>query len=234
MLNGQLASWAELRHDNLLYAKQSVTGMAMCEFPFGYVDPYPKFYEAMEQLASRTSSTIEALPWEWQRKAALLTWFAQMRVTMNRLRDIAGREVANQPLLSSDLDFFNHMVSLTGRSAGCTSVTEAEGWYADLFFDRSKALWHEAVVADVHTQPTDEDGNMVGYVLHVGTDRPRMMVVTLQHDGGAHPQTYRGFVSTYAERQTSNFERLTDEAWREALQKGPTEAPSWMAPILAP
>lgn len=225
LLDTQLASWAELRHDNLLYAKQSVTAMALCEFPYAYVDPYPGFYEAMEQLAVRTSATIDALPYQTPRKAALLTWLTQMRATMVRLRDLAVRERANQPLRAEDLEFVNHMVSLTGRSVGCTSVTEAEGWYADLYLDRSKALWHEPVVADVHTQPTDELGNLVGYVLHVGTDRPRLMVVTLQHDG-AHAQTYRGFVSTYLEKQTENFQRYTDEDWRELLQKAPPPPPS--------
>lgn len=234
VLDTQLASWAELRHDNLLYAKQSVTAMALCEFPFAYVDPYPAFYEAMEQLAVRTSATIDALPYQTPRKAALLTWLTGVRATMTRLRELAVRERANQPLRAEDLDFINHMVSLTGRSVGCTAITEAEGWYADLFLDRSKALWHEPVIADVHTQPTDEDGNLVGYVLHVGTDNPRLMVVTLQHDGGAHAQTYRGYVSTYLETQTKDFQRYTDEDWRALLQKAPPAAPEWLAPIVAP
>jgi hypothetical protein len=234
LLNGQLASWAELRHDNLLYAKQSVTMMAMCEYPTGYVDPYPEFYRAMDALAAKTTATIDALPYETTRKAAMLTWLTQMRATMTRLQKIAERERANQPLLAEDLDFFNHMVSLTGRNAVCTTVTEAQGWFADLYFDRSKALWHDGVIADVHTQPTDEAGNMVGHVLHVGTARPRMMVVRVQHDGGTHAQTYRGFVSTYAEKQTSNFERLTDEDWRALVWKEQPASPEWMQPILSP
>src|SRR5205814_2006955 len=32
MLNTQLASWAELRHDTLLYAKQSYTAIPLCDF----------------------------------------------------------------------------------------------------------------------------------------------------------------------------------------------------------
>ena len=43
VLNTQLASWAELRHDTILYAKQSYTGGVACEFPDAYVDPYPAF-----------------------------------------------------------------------------------------------------------------------------------------------------------------------------------------------
>ena len=42
-LRTQLASWAELRHDNVLYGKQSYTGVPACEYPAGYVEPYRRF-----------------------------------------------------------------------------------------------------------------------------------------------------------------------------------------------
>src|SRR5690606_30109257 len=44
LLNTQLGSWAQLRHDTLLYAKQSYTASDVCEFPDAYVDPYPEFW----------------------------------------------------------------------------------------------------------------------------------------------------------------------------------------------
>lgn len=37
-LQTQLASWAELRHDTILYAKQSYTGGVACEYPAGFVE----------------------------------------------------------------------------------------------------------------------------------------------------------------------------------------------------
>ena len=52
-LNTQLASWAELRHDTILYAKQSYTGGVTCEFPDAYVDPYPR----STRRSSRSRST---------------------------------------------------------------------------------------------------------------------------------------------------------------------------------
>ena len=39
-LNTQLASWTQLRHDNLLYAKQSYTfGYPVCSYPHSFVEP---------------------------------------------------------------------------------------------------------------------------------------------------------------------------------------------------
>ena len=59
ILNTQLESWAELRHDNLLYAKQSFTAVAACEYPDAYVDPYPAFYAAMARMADKGSETAK-------------------------------------------------------------------------------------------------------------------------------------------------------------------------------
>jgi hypothetical protein len=61
------------------------------------------------------------------------------------------------------------------------------------------------------------------------------MTVTL--DLGKGPRTYRGFVSSYFEHTTRDFERLTDEEWRqrgwEAPTKGfPAEIP-WLSDLLA-
>ena len=53
MLNTQLASWAELRHDTILYAKQSYTGGASCEFPDALVDPNPAFFARLRPTPPR-------------------------------------------------------------------------------------------------------------------------------------------------------------------------------------
>ncbi len=230
MLNTQLASWAELRHDNLLYAKQSVTAEAGCDYPDGYVDPYPAFWQAYAALGTKGLSLTESLPLAVPAKERLRTYFARVATAGQRLAEIADRERKNLPITDEDGEFFNHMVSVDGRNAVCTTVLDPGGWYADLYYDKRAALWHEAVIADVHTQPTDEDGNRVGKVLHVATARPRMMAITVAHDGGAHPQTYFGFVSTYAEITTANYQRLTDQDWRATLDQG-VPVPSWEADL---
>ena len=53
LLQTQLAAWAELRHDSILYVKQSVTMRLMCSYPAGYVEPYPAFYAALADYATQ-------------------------------------------------------------------------------------------------------------------------------------------------------------------------------------
>ena len=54
-LNTALASWAELRHDTILYAKQSYTPTMSAMPPppkplLGYIEPVPEFYARMLDL----------------------------------------------------------------------------------------------------------------------------------------------------------------------------------------
>lgn len=52
LLQTQLSAWTQLRHDNLLYAKQSATPYPICEYPAGYVEPYPAFLAALAEYAA--------------------------------------------------------------------------------------------------------------------------------------------------------------------------------------
>ena len=58
-LNTQLASWTQLRHDTVLYAKQSYTGVPLCEYPAGYVEPVPRFWARLERLAGHAATLLE-------------------------------------------------------------------------------------------------------------------------------------------------------------------------------
>ena len=62
-LNTSLGSWTELRHDTILYAKQSYAtlGMAMPPQakPHGYVEPNPELYGRLSSLVSMTQRWLE-------------------------------------------------------------------------------------------------------------------------------------------------------------------------------
>src|SRR5262249_60821981 len=61
-LNTQLASWAQLRHDTVLYAKQSYTFNTLCEYPAGYVEPLPQFWARFEKMAGRAADLLDTPP----------------------------------------------------------------------------------------------------------------------------------------------------------------------------
>jgi hypothetical protein len=63
-LNTQLASWTQLRHDTILYAKQSYTGGDLCFYPAGFVEPRVAFWERLRATATRAADLISFLPYE--------------------------------------------------------------------------------------------------------------------------------------------------------------------------
>jgi hypothetical protein len=244
ILNTQLASWAQLRHDTLLYAKQSYSGIAGCHFPDAALDPYPEFYAAVARfadhgyvLAMLVDGAAANVVGE-QRTSELRALSAQLRDYFGRMLDVAGTlktlaesELAGGELTADQLAFINDAVVVKQESAGCVSVDVASGWYTRLFFDANKVLTFDPTVADVHTQPTDEGGNDVGRILHVATAGPRLMVVT--DDACGKPKAYVGLASSYYERVTEGWRRMADSEWEQELrEKGTPADVKWMQGVV--
>jgi hypothetical protein len=90
------------------------------------------------------------------------------------------------------------------------------------------------VVADVHTQPTDLYGNIVGKVLHVGTSKVNMALVVAEDPSDSCSTAYIGPVGSYYEHITDKFKRLTDEEWKTMYtQKKMPTRPAWVYSYLA-
>ena len=105
------------------------------------------------------------------------------------------------------------------------------GWYLNLFLNQQAGIEYDPTVADVHTQPTDEAGNDVGRILHVGTGAPRLMVVTVETCQG--PRAYAGLAYSYGELITDNWERLNDDDWSTRIMASPFPDVPWMSEVLA-
>jgi hypothetical protein len=219
LLVAGLASWAELRHDTLLYAKQSYTGGLSCEFPDGYVDPYPEFYARLVAYAERGRETVAVVAAGTNVAARAEAYFDNLHAVASRLRDMAAHQRTGAPYTQEMLDFLNDAVVV---DPGCGDPSLIAGWYRTLFYESHDGVEWAPTIADVHTQPTDLGGNFVGRVLHVGTGAPRFMVVVAETCSG--PRAYAGLASRYHEHITEDFERLTDPDW-ETLVPGQPDVP---------
>jgi hypothetical protein len=230
LLSTQLASWAELRHDTILYAKQSYTGGISCEFPDAYVDPYPEFYAKVAEYAARGKEQVTSLNLPASSTpAAIGTYFDTLETVAARLEEMARYQRTGAAFTAEMMEFINDAVTVESVCGG--GFLTNHGWYGKLFFEPNGALEFDPTIADVHTQPTDEGGNMVGRVLHVGTGAPRPMAVIAEGCNG--PRAYVGLVSSYYEQTTEDFDRLTDQEWKESVAGKPPAAPDWFQAIRA-
>jgi len=229
LLSAQLASWAELRHDTILYAKQSYTGGASCEFPDAYVEPYPAFFHGITNLAEQGKLLVQGLDLsgaDWLAQQ-IPEYFERLGTISEQLASMAEHERTGTPFTAEQMAFINQAVAV---QLGCGDPTGATGWYADLFFDPESSVKWDPTIADVHTQPTDEAGNTVGRVLHVGTGGARLMVVTA--DTCVGPRAYVGLASSYFEHITENYERLDDETWAEQISTTTPPDVPWMTDLV--
>ena len=226
-MNTQLASWAQLRHDNLLYAKQSHTGGIGCSYPKGYVEPIPAFYDAVANYAARGAEIFTEMELE-----NLTAYFEQLEEISRTLEGIAKKELEHARLSEEEITFLQTTLS---KETGVCGDVVFTGWYPSLFYggDSGKeVIKQDLVVADVHTAPTDEYGNPVGWVVHVGTGFVNMAIVTCT-DSKGNTTAYAGPVMSYHEHTTTNFQRLTDEEWSASYLQEKSHRPAWTNIYLA-
>lgn len=224
-MNTQLASWAQLRHDNLLYAKQSYTGGIICSFPESYVEPVPEFYSAVKMLAAIAVQKFESLSLDFH---GMIDYWRNLRSVADTLHSIAVKELNGTSLSETEKGFLQRMLFLNGICGPMYS-----GWYYHLYYTGDGGFFkNDMVVADIHTCPTDASGMPVGWVMHAGTGPVNLAVVTTEAPDG-RSISYIGPVLSYYEHVSTNFTRLTDEEWQTLYMISPSFRPDFVNLYLA-
>ena len=210
-----LASWAELRHDTILYAKQSNTpdGGTMPGLPRSYVEPNPHLYSRLASLVNYTRNGLENFGLLNEAFRDKLDLFESLLLF---LRDISIKELENTAL--TDAEYEN--IFCFGKA-----MKDLVSEYPDPQNPWQSNTDDMAVVADVHTERNTstclEEG--VGYPLEI---------FVIVNEGGIARIT-RGAIFSYYELTQPIASRLTDEEWRNMLTG--SEAPSlpqWTASFM--
>lgn len=232
-MNSQLSSWTELRHDNLLYAKQSYTGGTICSFPYSYVEPFPEFYNTLKQFASNAKDKINQINFsDPSRKNYIIYYLNFLKSVSDTLLSISIKELNNEMFTQQEISFLQRMIYETGNSSG----PAYDGWYPLLFYQddgyMDKGLMQsDHIVADIHTTPSDCVGNQGGWISHVGTGPVNIGVfITPWVDGQL--TAFAGPVMSYYEYRTENFLRLTDDEWSNSYLQSALR-PDWVNLYLA-
>jgi Protein of unknown function (DUF3160)/FlgD Ig-like domain len=224
-MNTQLASWAQLRHDFILYAKQSYTAGSLCSFPESYVEPIPKFFDAIKLFAENAAAKFQEPLFQNYRAA---DYFTMMAGIADTLSSIAQKELTKTALAESEKLFLKTMLYSEGFCGA-----EFNGWYASLFYTGDMGIeGHDMIIADVHTAPTDAAGDPVGWVLHAGTGPLNLAVVVADLPDGT-TTAFVGPVLSYYEYLATNFTRLTDQEWASMYNVAPSLRPSFVNLYLA-
>lgn len=206
-LTTALASWAELRHDTILYAKQSYTervlSIMLPEKPVvGYVEPDPEFYNRLLALTRMTKKGL--------REMGVSDEYAQRRLDsleyiLQKLVDISITELENKELSYVDYEFIKNFGEALDDVVGDVD-------------EKSKKT---TIIADVHT-----DGN-TRQVLEEGVGYVKLIVVAYKLPDGRIVMG-AGPVMSYYEFKHPMGDRLTDERWEQMLASNPPSPPEWV------
>jgi hypothetical protein len=225
-INTQAASWAELRHDNILYAKQSYTGGYTCSYPYGFVEPIPEFFSALKTLSEKTIEKFQNLSLSLENEIGHFQYFANC---MDTLKSITEKELNASELDEKEKKFLKTVVY---QQMGCGETLD--GWYYHLLYKNFIAgdiREPDYIVADYHTSATNEIGEWVGWVKHAGTGMRNLCVVNFNMPG-VGDVAFAGPVSSYYEYTTTNFVRLSDEEWVSSYLNSASR-PDWVNIYLA-
>ncbi len=202
-------SWAELKHDTLLYTKQSY-GEAGGEgetryfpgqpyIPRGYVEPNVKFFTALYDLTSqirRTLVSMNMMTDQYEKR------FTEYEKILDRMRNIAKKEISNDKI--SDEDFM--YIAEFNTSIGSLILPEDTDYSAMKQKDKQMAL-----ISDVHTD------NFFHTVLEAGVGIPQQLYVVVSDNNGL--RVCVGYIYSYYEFNNPQDKRMTDDEWKEKVYK---------------
>lgn len=240
-MNTQLASWAELRHDNLLYAKQSYTGGTICSYPYSYVEPFPEFYQTLKEFSASAANKVQSINFsDPGYQIEITAYFTLLGNVMDTLRMISEKELNQELLTAQEIHFLQSMIYEDYN--GGSGETPYKGWYPKLFYKDEYLAGNESysnpgllesdhLVADMHTTPTDCGGTIMGWVKHVGTGPINLGVFVAPWNDGVET-AFIGPVMSYYEYTTTNFLRLTDQEWNNEYLQAALR-PDWVNIYLA-
>jgi hypothetical protein len=214
-MNTQLSSWTELRHDNILYAKQSYTMWGACSYPCGYVEPVRELYHTLNTLAEKAIDKFSNASFsEDNLKTRIVSYFEILHGVTDTLLTISLKELNSISLDEHEISFMKSIIFHEDGYAG----GKVNGWYVDLLYGEHNdyQLQHlteaDYLVADYHTTPSDCGGNEMGWILHAGTGPIDLAIITAKLADGK-TVAFAGPVMSYFEYTTMGWERLTDQEW---------------------
>jgi hypothetical protein len=231
-LNAALASWAELKHDAILYAKQPMgaeCGGGGPPEPYvkGYVEPNIAYWTKAIELIDATMDVLKRFDLVTEKGTTAAT---DLREQAEFLLNCSKKELAGKNLTEQEYRQIETIGS-TFENITLNLIKESDqflmGWGNVNGADKKIS-----VVADVYT--ANSYNNPDKSVLYEAVGPAHEIYVVVELDGYLY--LTRGAVFSYREFQEDiAAPRKTDEEWQQELQTQPDKGiPNWMKEIIVP
>jgi hypothetical protein len=208
-LAAALGSWAELRHDTVLYGKQSVAegDGGDGEVPQAYVEPVPELYNRVLWMARAMRQGLAAQGLLEDAAKAKMENFEDW---VQFLLDCSLTELSGAPLGEEALQ------KLLYYGAWLEYVTVSLMTDNDLLSESERNM---ALAVDIHSAYVD------GGTVYLEEAIGKASEIYVAFPVGGEVYLGRGAVFDYYEFPSGS--RLTDAEWQSALARGEVERPAW-------
>ena len=205
-LNTALASWAQLRHDTILYAKQPYAAKVSLPLKpphYGYVEPNPLLYSRLKNTVDATLTglrNLNLIDEVYEGKLGKLSQILKLLIKIS-IKELSGGRISEDE---------EHL------------ITSYHNQIRNLLTDFVEMVRDSRIISDVFTDP---NGNMV---LEVGTGYFDIIVVAYIAEN-SKMYLAAGSAMSYYEFTWPQKNRLTDEEWREMVKsKEAPPQPEWV------
>ncbi|MCK8621650.1 DUF3160 domain-containing protein [Prevotella sp. E13-27] len=231
-LNAALASWTELKHDAILYAKQPMgaeCGGAGPPNPVvrGYVEPNVKFWQRAISLLESTETLLNTYGLTTERSKTITTRIKEMA---EFLLQASEKELKGKLLSEEEYDQLKYIgASFENISLELIKNDDQQLWEWSAVQGPERSV---ALVADVYT--ANADNNPQKTILYEGVGNADEIYVIIELQGYLYLMrggvfSYREFTRPYGEQ------RMNDEEWQKKLETEPRLGiPEWMKEIIVP
>ena len=227
-LNTALASWAELKHDAILYGEQPMAAECGGAGPpdptvVGYVAPNLPFWRKMENILQATRLILQQndcmtddLKGKTDQLNDYVTFLIQVTEKELRGEKLTEPEYRTLEYMGSSIEYFTLSV--------VDPDLHLDDW--SLVQGPDKSI---AIVADIYTR--NIRGCNKNGILHIATGNANNIYVVVEIEGNLY--LTRGATFSYYEFVQPLGTRLTDEEWQKMLEEKKAPAvPEWMKSIL--
>ncbi len=202
-------SFTELKHDTVLYSKQSMAEMGggydREPDDRGYVEPEPLVYARFSHLASQTAQGLRSYGMLSRTDEDNLSLLAQIA---DRLLTISVKELQNEDLSEDEYEFIRcYGGNLEHFWMEAAKEQVSSEWISALEYPA-------AIITDIATDPN-------GQVLEAATGNPSSIYVVVNVDGRL--KLAHGAVYTFYQFPWPMNDRLTDTKWRQMMGWQPDE-----------
>lgn len=230
-LNASLASWAELKHDAILYAEQPMAaecggGGPPDPITVGYVEPNVNYWNAVIHLLKKTEQVLkdnDLMTNEIKTSGSKLMENAQFLLSASK-KELKGEKLTDQEYQS--IEFIGSTYEWI-----TLELVKQKDQYLDSWENITGPDKSVSIIADIYT--SNASNNEDKGILHVGTGHVNDIYVVVEIEGYLY--LTKGAVFSYHEFPLPLGNRLTDEEWQEMLKKNQApDTPDWIKEIIVP